>query len=70
PDYLVNAGALIRGVDFGVHKAPDSFASVARIYDRMRRVIELAVERHLPTARIADELAEEGLQKRRARRAT
>ncbi len=70
PDYLVNAGALIRGVDFGVHKAPNSFASVARIYDRMRRVIELAVERHLPTARIADELAEEGLQKRRARRAT
>ena len=68
PDYLINAGALIRGVDYGVHKWRDSFASVARIYDRMRRVIELAVERRLPTARIADELAEEALQKRRAGR--
>lgn len=66
PDYLVNAGALIRGVDYGVHKAPDSFASVARIYDRMRNVLELARERGISTARIADELAEEGLQKRRA----
>ncbi|MGH9776788.1 MAG: Glu/Leu/Phe/Val dehydrogenase dimerization domain-containing protein, partial [Candidatus Acidiferrales bacterium] len=58
PDYLVNAGALIRGVDYGVHKRPDSFASVARIYDRMRHVLQLARERGVSTARVADELAE------------
>lgn len=68
PDYLVNAGALIRGVDFGVHKRPDSFDTVARIYDRMRRVLELARERGLSTACVADGLAEEALQKRRAQR--
>jgi len=69
PDYLVNAGALIRGVDYGVHKRPDSFASIARIYDRMRNVLQLARGRGLSTARVADELAEGELQKRRARRA-
>jgi len=68
PDYLVNAGALIRGVDFGVHKRPDSFASVARIYERMRNVLQLARERGVSTARVADELAEDGLRKRRALR--
>lgn len=68
PDYLVNAGALIRGVDYGVHKRPDSFATVARIYDRMRNVLELARERGVSTARVADELAEGALQERRARR--
>ncbi|MGH9812010.1 MAG: Glu/Leu/Phe/Val dehydrogenase dimerization domain-containing protein [Candidatus Acidiferrales bacterium] len=66
PDYLVNAGALIRGVDYGVHKRPDSFASVARIYDRMRHVLQLARERGVSTARVADELAEKRLRKRRA----
>jgi leucine dehydrogenase len=70
PDYLVNAGALIRGVDYGVHKQPDSLATVARIYDRMRRVLELAHERGVSSARVADELAEEALQKRRASRQT
>lgn len=68
PDYLVNAGALVRGVDYGVHKQPDSFATVARIYDRMRRVLKLARERGVSTARVADSLAEEALQERRARR--
>ena len=68
PDYLVNAGALIRGVDFGVHKRPDSFASVALIYDRMRNVLQLARERGVFTARVADELAEAALQRRRVAR--
>jgi leucine dehydrogenase len=68
PDYLVNAGALIRGVDYGVHKRPDSLDTIARIYDRMRRVLELARARGLATARVADGLAEAVLQERRARR--
>ncbi len=69
PDYLVNAGALIRGVDYGVHKRPDSFETVGRIYGHMRRVLELARERGVSTARVADELAEAGLRKRRTARA-
>ncbi len=63
PDYLVNAGGLIRGAEFYLLKRADSRASLARIYDRMRRVLELARERRLSTSRIADELAEARLKK-------
>jgi leucine dehydrogenase len=57
PDYLVNAGGLIRGAEFYLLKRADSLPSLARIYDRMRRVLELARERAVSTARIADQLA-------------
>ena len=63
PDYLVNAGGLIRGAEFYLLKRADSQASLARIYDRMRQVLELARVRRLSTARIADELAEARLKK-------
>src|SRR5216684_135089 len=58
PDYLVNAGGLIRGAEFYLLKRADSHDSLARIYDRMWRVLELSRERGLSTARIADEMAE------------
>ena len=58
PDYLVNAGGLIRGADFYLLKQRDSTKSLARIYDRMKRVLEIARERGISTARVADELAE------------
>ncbi len=58
PDYLVNAGALIRGAEFYLERRADSTASIARIYDRTRKVLELARERGVSTARVADELAE------------
>jgi leucine dehydrogenase len=58
PDYLVNAGGLIRGADFYLLQQRDSTKSLARIYDRMKRVLEIARERGISTARVADELAE------------
>ncbi len=63
PDYLVNAGGLIRGADFYLLQRADSQPSLARIYDRMKRLLELARERATSTARIADELAESRLKK-------
>jgi len=57
PDYLVNAGGLIRGAEFYLLKRADSLPSLARIYDRMRRVLELARDRGASAARVADELA-------------
>ncbi len=63
PDYLVNAGGLIRGAEYYLLHRADSQASLARIYDRMRRVLELARQRCVSTARIADELAEAGLKR-------
>jgi leucine dehydrogenase len=58
PDYLVNAGGVIRGADFYLLGHRDSGPSLARIYDRMKRVLEIARERGVSTARVADELAE------------
>lgn len=58
PDYLVNAGGLIRGAEFYLLHRADSGPSLERIYGRMKRVLELARERGVSTARIADELAE------------
>jgi leucine dehydrogenase len=63
PDYLVNAGGVIRGAEFYLLGRADSTASLARIYDRMTRVLTLARERNLSTARIADEWAESRLQR-------
>ncbi|MFQ5818192.1 MAG: Glu/Leu/Phe/Val dehydrogenase dimerization domain-containing protein [Terriglobia bacterium] len=63
PDYLVNAGGLIRGAEFYLLKRADSWPSLARIYERMRRVLAMASERGVSTARIADELAEARLRK-------
>ncbi len=58
PDYLVNAGGLIRGAEFYLLGRRDSQPSLAKIFDRMKRVIEISRERRVSTARAADELAE------------
>jgi leucine dehydrogenase len=63
PDYLVNAGGLIRGVEFYFLNRADSSESIARIYERMRKVLAIAQERGVSTARAADELAEARLKK-------
>jgi leucine dehydrogenase len=63
PDYLVNAGGLIRGAEFLLLGKKDSQGSLARIYGRMLRVANLARERKLSTARVADELAEARLKR-------
>ena len=58
PDYLVNAGGLIRGADFYLLGIQDSGPSLARIFDRMKRVLAIARDRKISTSRVADELAE------------
>ena len=63
PDYLVNAGGLIRGAEYFLLRRADSKPSLARIYDRMLRVLQLAQERRASTARMADELAESRLKR-------
>lgn len=68
PDYLVNAGGLIRGAEFHLLKRADSSDSLQKIYDRTRRVLALARERGVSPARIADELAEARLQQAKAQK--
>jgi leucine dehydrogenase len=63
PDYLASAGGLIRGAEFYLLSRADSAPSLARIYDRMKRVLEIARERGISTARVADELAEARLKR-------
>jgi leucine dehydrogenase len=61
PDYLVNAGGLLRGAEFFLMKRKDSSESLARIYGRTLHVLETAAERGISPARVADEIAESRL---------
>lgn len=58
PDYLVNAGGVIRGADFYLSGVSDSSGALARIYDRTKNILEIARRRDCSPARVADELAE------------
>ena len=58
PDYLANAGGVIRGAEFYLQNRKDSRASIERIAYRMQTVIALSMARDRATSRIADELAE------------
>jgi leucine dehydrogenase len=58
PDYLANAGGIIRGAEYYLQNRKDSRASIERIAYRMQTVIALSVARDRATSRIADELAE------------
>jgi leucine dehydrogenase len=61
PDYLVNAGGLIRGAEFFLQGIADSHPSLMKIHERMQRVLNLARERNVSPATIADVLAESRL---------
>lgn len=61
PDYLVNAGALIRGAEFFLDSKPDSTPSIQRIYERTLAVLQRAREERASPARVADRMAEERL---------
>ncbi len=61
PDYLVNAGALIRGAEFFLDAKPDSTPSIRRIYERTLAVLQRSREERESPARIADRMAEERL---------
>jgi len=64
PDYLVNAGALIRGAEFFLDAKPDSTPSIRRIYERTLAVLQRAREERASPARVADRMAEERLNAR------
>jgi hypothetical protein len=68
PDYLANAGGVIRGAEYYLQNRKDSRASIERIAYRMQAVIALSIARDQATSRIADELAE-GLWRHPAHRA-
>jgi leucine dehydrogenase len=68
PDYLANAGGLIRGADYFVLGIVDSGPSLARIYDRTREVFAAARSQGISTARAADVLAEARLKPRKTYR--
>ncbi len=63
PDYLVNAGGLIRGAEFYLLGRKQSWGSLERIYHRTQRVIQVAREQKIATARAADQLAEARLKR-------
>jgi leucine dehydrogenase len=58
PDFLANAGGVIRGGEFELLGRARSWDSIERIHDRMLEVAKLAARRGVPTARVAEELAE------------
>lgn len=63
PDYLVNAGGLIRGAEYYLMKRADSLPSLAKIYERTMQVLKAAGERNVSTARVADEWAESRIRR-------
>ena len=63
PDYLVNAGGLIRGAEFFLMGRANSWGSLERVYARTRRVLESAKEQGISTARVADQIAESRLKR-------
>jgi leucine dehydrogenase len=61
PDYIVNAGGLLSGLDSlnpGGFNRQRMMEKVARLYDAMLRVISISKEQDIPTHRAADVLAE------------
>jgi leucine dehydrogenase len=62
PDYIVNAGGLLSGLDSlnpGGFNAGRMMEKVARLYDAMLHVIAISKEQDIPTYRAADVLAEQ-----------
>ncbi|TMQ69406.1 MAG: hypothetical protein E6K80_11825 [Candidatus Eisenbacteria bacterium] len=57
PDYLANAGGVIRGAEYQLMGRARSWASLERIHDRMRDVARRARRRGESPARVADRLA-------------
>jgi leucine dehydrogenase len=63
PDYLVNAGGLIRGAEFVILGRAESLTSIAKIYPRTLHVLNLARDRGISPATVADELAQSRLKR-------
>jgi leucine dehydrogenase len=68
PDYIANAGGTVFDTDrlWGGVNAKRGMAKVSKIYERMKQVIALAKQNHIPTYLAADRLAEERIAQARA----
>lgn len=68
PDYIANAGGTVFDTDrlWGGVNAQRGMNKVAKIYERMKQVIELAKTQNIPTYLAADRLAEQRIAQARA----
>lgn len=68
PDYIANAGGTVFDTDrlWGGVNAQRGMNKVAKIYDRMKQVIEISKTQNIPTYLAADRLAEERIAQARA----
>ncbi len=68
PDYIANAGGTVFDTDrlWGGVNPKRGMSKVARIHERMKQVIALAKQKHIPTYLAADRLAEERIEQARA----
>jgi leucine dehydrogenase len=63
PDYIINAGGIINiAAEIGMPYRPErAIEQTERIYDIVRRVIDISKRDEISTAQAADRLAEERL---------
>jgi leucine dehydrogenase len=68
PDYIANAGGTVFDTDrlWGGVNPERGMVKVAKIYERMKQVIALSKQKHIPTYLAADRLAEERIAQARA----
>jgi leucine dehydrogenase len=57
PDYLANAGGVIRGAEYELLGRAQSWTSLEKIHDRMLHVAHMASRRHLSTQEAAERMA-------------
>jgi leucine dehydrogenase len=68
PDYIANAGGTVFDTDrlWGGVNAQRGMNKVAKIYERMKQVIDISKTQNIPTYLAADRLAEERIAQARA----
>lgn len=68
PDYIANSGGTVFDTDrlWGGVNAERGMSKVAKIYERMRQVIDRALAENIPTYLAADRIAEERIAQARA----
>jgi len=66
PDYVANAGGVIRGVEWYLSRILDSRPSIEKIYQRTLHVLESAALQGISTVEVADRLAQCLLSRERA----
>lgn len=63
PDFIINAGGVINVADeLEGYNRERAYKKVARVYDNLLKVFEIARRDHVPTYRAADRMAEERIE--------